>query len=269
MQLKKEATAIDKADPVAAAAAKSVAHLKSVVVPGKPNADAVRALILAAARGHDAGAVLDPVIAYLKQPAKWPKEERIGLGYALAAAERHGKAASTDLEAAAKLVTADQQMDGSYGGSLFDSWRARATLVASGVQPDEVWIILIDRWVRGLTVDTVSDAALLLLALDLAGDVMAEDLRRKALGLVRSRHTAALAEASAAKPPAVFETALVVLALGMLDAEPRMARASYRPEELKDAIARGKAALAAAQRPDGSWPGGVRDSAWALMALLG
>ena len=217
-----------------------------------------RALIVANAKGHDAGAALDPVIAYLKQPAKWPNADRIALGFALAAAERHGKAASTDLEAAAKLITADQQPDGSYGGSLFDTWRARATLVASGIQPDEVWVILIDRWVRGVTVESVTDAALTLLALDLAGDVMAENLRRTALGVVRSKHT----------PSQTFETALVVLALTMLDAEPRMARSSYRPEELKAAIAAGKAALVKQQRADGGWPGTVRDSAWALMALL-
>jgi hypothetical protein len=194
----------------------------------------------------------------LKQPPKWPKGERIALGYALAAAERHGKAASTDLEAAAKLITAEQQQDGSYGGSLFDTWRARATLVASGIQPDEVWVILIDRWVRGVVIESVTDAALTLLALDLAGDVMADNLRRTALGIVRSKHV----------PSQPFETAVVVLALTVLDAEPRMARSTYRPEELKEAIAAGKTALVKQQRADGSWPGTLRDSAWALMALL-
>src|SRR5688572_31808800 len=44
-----------------------------------------------------------------KSAAQWPKADRIALAHALAAAERHGRAASTDLAAAAKLLTGDQQ----------------------------------------------------------------------------------------------------------------------------------------------------------------
>ena len=47
-----------------------------------------------------------------------------------------------------------------------------------------------------------------------------------------------------------------------------MARSSYRPEELKEAINAGKAALVTQQRADGGWPGGATVSAWALLALL-
>jgi len=79
----------------------------------------------------------------------------------------------------------------------------------------------------------------------------------------------------------VFDTALAVLALATLNLEPRLARSTYRPEELKEAIARGRAYLVSQQRPDGSWPETTRPAGqesyaqristtgWALLALLG
>jgi hypothetical protein len=78
----------------------------------------------------------------------------------------------------------------------------------------------------------------------------------------------------------VFDTALAVLALSLLDAEPRLARSAYRPEQLKDAIASGKKYLVSQQRPDGSWPETTRPAdqesyaqristtGWAMLALL-
>jgi len=228
---------------------------------------ATRALILAAARGHVPAAPLDPMIGRLKQPAAWPAGQRIPLAWALAAAERHGRAASTDLAAAAKLVRDTQEADGSYG-SLLDSWRARFILIEAGAQPDEVWITMIDRWVRGAAPETIAEAATVLLALDLAGDVMAENLRRTCLGLLRPAQSAAGGwGAAGSTTTAVMDTALAVMALVVLHAEPRMARSTYRAEELADAIARGKAFLASAQRADGGW-GSLDASGWALLALL-
>lgn len=266
-QAKKEATAIDKADPIAVAAARAVEFLKRRLTPSSPNGEMIRALVIAGAKGHDTAAALDPVLPFLKSPAKWPKAERIALGHALAAAERHGKAASTDLAAAAKLLTGDQQQDGSYG-SILDTWRARHTLIESGMQPDDVWIILIDRWVRGIPqVDTTSEVAAALLALDLSSDVMADNLRRSSLSYLRNAQSQEGGWGPKGDQPTIMDTALAVLALSMLDADPRMARSAYRREELKDAIARGKAYLASQQRPDGSWAAGGAIP-WALLALL-
>ena len=267
MQLKKEATAVDKAGPVPIATTRAVEYLKKQVNAKKPDGEVIRALVIAGAKGYDVGASLDAVLPLLKSPAQWPKADRIALGHALAAAERHGRAASTDLTAAAKLLTADQQQDGSYG-SILDTWRARHTLIESGMQPDDVWIILIDRWVRGISqIDTTRDVAAALLALDLSSDVMADGLRRSSLGYLRNAQTAEGGWGPKADKPTITDTSLAILALSVLDVEPRLARSTYRPEELKDAITRGKAFLASQQRPDGSWAE-AGATPWALLALL-
>jgi hypothetical protein len=274
MQIRKEATAVDKADPIATAIARGVSYLLQTLPSWKqPNGEATRALVLAGAKGYDVGASLDATLNIVKQPSAWPRDQHVALGFALAAAERHGRAASTDVTAAAKLLMAEQQADGSFG-SVLDTWRARVTLIDSGIQPDEVWVILIDRWVRGLTVESVADAAAVLLALDLAGDVMAENLRRTCLGLLRSAQAPTGGWGPDAKP-AIHETTLAVMALAVLDAEPRMARSAYRPEELKAGIQQGKVFLATQQRADGGWPAsgsgdpaGISSTGWVLLALL-
>ena len=267
MQLKKEATAVDQADPIAVATARAVTFVKQRLAPRQPSGEMVRALVIAGATGYDVGPSLDAALPFLKSPAQWPQSQRIPLAHALAAAERHGRAASTDLAAAAKLLTGDQQQDGSYG-SILDTWRARQTLIESGMQPDDVWIILIDRWVRGISeIDTTSEVAAALLALDLSSDVMADNLRRSSLSYLRNAQSKEGGWGPKGDKPTIFDTALAVLALSLLDVEPRLARSTYRPEELKEAIARGKAYLASQQRPDGSWEGGAA-IAWALLALL-
>jgi squalene cyclase len=214
---------------------------------------------------------------------------------ALAVAERHGKAASTDLQAAAKLLVADQQADGSWTlddsqsigspttyGPILATWSARSTLIASGMQPDSFNIVQADRWVRGLAPESVLDAAGTVLALELSSDVMAENLRRNCLSILRQGQSA---DAGGWGPyvtaaPQVFDTAIAVLALSSLEAEPRLARSAYRPEQLKEAIANGKKYLASQQKPDGSWPETTRPAnqesyaqristtAWAMLALL-
>jgi hypothetical protein len=313
-QLKKEATAIDKADPNVAAIAKGVDYLKVEVPKWKAahpcyschnNGDATRALLVAGAKGYDIGTSLDDTLAFLKQPAAWDQNKapsgfddktlaKIQFASALAVAERHGKAASTDLDAAAKLLVAEQQADGSWPldssqsigspatyGTLIATWSARTTLIASGMQPDNFTIVQADRWIRGLKPENVLDASATLLALDQAGDVMAENLRRDCLSIVRQGQapTGGWGPYVTAAPQ-VFDTAIAVLALSSLETEPRLARSAYRPEQLKEAIANGKKYLVSQQRPDGSWPETTRPAdqesyaqristtGWALLALL-
>jgi hypothetical protein len=304
-QLKKEPTAIDKTDPIAVAIARGVGYLTKEVPKWKAehpcyschnNGDATRALLVAGAKGYDIGTSLDDTLTFLKQPGKWDQNKAPD-GFddkQLAVAERHGKAASTDLDQAAKLLVADQKADGSWTldqsqsiaspatyGTIIATWSARTTLIASGMQPDNFTIVQADRWIRGITAENVVDAAATVLALELASDVMAENLRRTCLSIVRNGQApdGGWGPYVTAKPQ-VFDTAMAVLALAMLDVEPRLARSTYRPEELKDAIARGKAYLVSQQRPDGSWPETTRPAnqesyaqristtGWAMLALL-
>lgn len=314
-QMRKDASPVDKADPVATAIARGVGYLTTEVPKWRAehpcyschnNGDAARALLVASAKGYDIGASLDDTLNFLKQPARWAQNKgrdgsgddtrlaRVQFASALAVAERHGKAASTDVEAAAKLLVADQQADGSWTldqsqsiaspvtyGAIIATWSARTTLISSGMQPDTFTIAQADRWFRGVTPENVIDAAGTLLGLDLASDVMAENLRRTSLQIVRQGQSPSGGWGPyVTAAPQVFDTAMAVLALSLLDVEPRLARSTYRPEELKDAIAKGKAYLVAQQRPDGSWPETTRPAdqesyaqristtGWAMLALL-
>jgi hypothetical protein len=301
-------------DPAAAAIGRGVAFLRVEVPKWRKehpcyschnNGDATRALLVAGARGHDIGDALDDTLNFLKDPARWDQNKapgglddkklaRVQFASALAVAERHGRAAGTDVEKAARLLATDQTADGSWTldssqslgspatyGTIIATWSARSTLIASGMQPDAFPIVQADRWLRGLTVENVLDASAVILGLDQAGDVMAENLRRNALSLVRTGQAPGGGWGPfVTAAPQVFDTALAVLALSTLDAEPRLARSSYRPEELKDAIARGKQYLIAQQRKDGSWPETTRPAdqesyaqristtGWAMLALL-
>jgi len=313
-QLKKEAPAVDKGDPSAGAMTRGVGYLTKEVPKWKAehpcyschnNGDAARALLAAGARGYDIGTSLDDTLAFLRQPAKWDQNRapdgvddkqlaRVQFASALALAERHGNAASADIEAAAKLLVADQHADGSWTldrsqsiaspatyGTIIATWSARITLISSGMQPDNFTIVQADRWIRGITVENVIDAAGTVLALDLASDVMAENLRRTSLSIIRNGQSpdGGWGPYVTAKPQ-VFDTAMSVLALSLLNVEPRLARSTYRPEELKEAIAKGKAYLVSQQRADGSWPETTRPAdqesyaqristtGWALLALL-
>jgi squalene cyclase len=110
---------------------------------------------------------------------------------------------------------------------------------------------------------------------------MAENLRRTCLSLLRTGQSSDGGWGPyVTAAPQVFDTALAVLALSSLEAEPRLARSAYRPEQLKEAIANGKKYIVSQQRPDGSWPETTRPAnqdsyaqristtGWALLALF-
>jgi hypothetical protein len=233
--------------------------------------DAARALLMAANRGHDVGQAVADTRTFLQNPAGWAANKgheadeslmRLQFAAALAAGGENDANPSPALVDAAKIILADQMPDGSWApdasdppnspltwGTAVATWMARSTLIASGREPDDFAVAQTDRWLRTVDVETVPDAAGVVLGLGVTSDA--------------------------------FDTALVVLALQQLESDPRLARSTYRVEELRAAIAKGRTWLIEAQRDDGSWPETMRGSAttseaqrlsttaWALMALLG
>ena len=130
-------------------------------------------MIVASARGTTSATALDDTISFLKDPSKWDQNKapgglddktlaRIQFASALAVAERHGRAASTDLQAAAKVLVADQKADGSWTldssqslgspatyGTIIATWSARSTLIASGKEPDDFSVVQADAGCAG------------------------------------------------------------------------------------------------------------------------
>jgi len=269
------------------------------------NGDAARALLMAANRGHDVGQAVTDTRTFLQNPAGWAANKgheadeslmRLQFAAALAAAGENDLSPSPALVEAAKALLADQMPDGSWApdasdppnspltwGTAVATWMARSTLIASGREPDDFAVAQTDRWLRTVEVETVPDAAGVVLGLGVTSDVMADKQRAKYLNLLRfaQRDTGGWGAAPNAEYATTFDTALVVLALQQLESDPRLARSTYRVEELRAAIARGRTWLVEAQRDEGSWPETMRGSAttseaqrlsttaWALMALLG
>jgi hypothetical protein len=269
------------------------------------NGDATRALLAARQRGHDIGSALDDTLAFLNDPARWDQNKtqggdddkplaRLHFASALAASEAAAPKPSAALVAAARIIEADQKQDGSWTldasqslgspttyGTALATASARSTLIAAGREPDDFAVAQIDRWMRTVEVANVIDAAAVVLGLGISEDVMGDKQRRQCLAILRegqSKDGGWGPFVSAA--PQVFDTAVAVLALTQLLVEPRLARSTYRVEELKDAIARGRVWLVAQQRSDGSWPETTRPAnqesyaqristtGWALLALL-
>lgn len=269
------------------------------------NGDAARALLLAANRGHDVGDALTETRTFLQNPAGWAGNKshgddevlmRLQFAAALAAAGEKDLNPSPALVEAAKIILADQAQDGSWApdasdpphspltwGTAVATWMARTTLIASGREPDDFAVAQTDRWLRTVEVATVPDAAGVVLGLGVTSDVMADKQRAKYLNLLRfaQRESGGWGAEPNAEYSTAFDTALVLLALQQLETDPRLARSTYRIDELRAAIAKGRAFLADMQRPDGSWPETLRGvskgsdaqrlstTAWALTALLG
>jgi hypothetical protein len=219
--------------------------------------DAARALFLASARGHDVGDGLKATEAFLEAPAQWASNKgheadeglaRLQFAAALAAAGERDLRPSDALVEAATLILADQQLDGSWmpdasdgpgspltWGTAVATWMARSTLIASGRQPDDFAVAQTDRWLRTVEVSSVSDASGVVLGLGVTSDVMADKHRAKYLNLLRfaQRDSGGWGAQPNAEEPTVFDTALVLIALQQLETDPRLARSTYRVEELR------------------------------------
>jgi hypothetical protein len=269
------------------------------------NGDAARALFLASPRGIDIGESLADTRAFLQNPSGWTANKshgddevlmRLQFAAALAAEGEKDLNPSPALVEAAKLLLADQTKEGTWEPDASDppssplTWgtaiataMARNTLIASGRQPDDFAVAATDRWLRTVDVETVPDAAGIVLGLGVTSDVMADKQRAKYLNLLRfaQREGGGWGAEPNAEYATAFDTAIVLLALEQLESDPRLARSTYRVEELRAAIEKGRKFLVEMQRPDGSWPETVRGASkssealrlsttgWALAALLG
>ena len=273
------------------------------------NGDAARALIVAASKGHEVGAAMDDTLAWLRQPSRWnfnkpgpPTREPGALGVktqggiddktlarvqfagALGLAVDAGRASRDALADAAVIVAADQTRDGSWQldtsqslgspatyGTALATWAARRALVASHRDDMKPAIAKADGWLRAANVQTVVDAAAVLLGLEQATDAAAVAQRARALQTL----TQGAAPSGGWGPyvssaPQVFDTALALLALNAIE----------RDAKIDGMIQRGRAYLIAQQLPDGSWPETTRPAnqesyaqristtGWALLALM-
>lgn len=269
------------------------------------NGDAARALLMASHRGQDVGDSLSDTRAFLQNPGGWPANKshgddeglmRLQFAAALAAAGEKDLNPAPALVEAAKVILGDQLPDGSWApdasdppnspltwGTTVATWMARSTLISAGREPDDFAVAQTDRFLRTVEATTVPDAAGVILGLGVTSDVMADKQRARYLNLLRfaQRDSGGWGALPNAESTTVFDTALVLLALQQLETDPRLARSTYRVEELKAAIDKGRAFLVAQQQADGSWAetmrGGSASSeaqrlsttAWVLMALLG
>lgn len=261
--------------------------------------------MVAGMRGYDIGSSVDQTTDFLRVPSQWDQNKapggfddrtlaRIQFASALTVAARAGRAPDSTLVDAAKIIAADQQGDGSWTldaskslaspttyGTLLATASARAILVASGREPDDFSIVQTDRFFRGVQVENVIDAAAVVLGLDVAEDVMAENLRATCLRIIREGQAPNGGWGPYVTAPAqVFDTAMALQALNLMESDVRLPRKVYRPEELRDAITRARDYLVSQQKADGSWPETTRPpdqvsyaqristTGWALLALL-
>jgi hypothetical protein len=229
---------------------------------------------------------------YLSHPDRWVSKDkseppilmRVQFGAALVEALDAGIVKERQaLLDAAKLIAAEQRKDGSwrvdaYGssgspttlGTALTTHLARRVLLTADAKKYAEQLAKTDKWLRQAEVDSVLDAASLLLALD-GEDDAAKLQRGRCLDLLRKsqdRKGGWGPTAKAASEP--FDTALALLALMRLSGE----------DGVKVMLKRGREALLAMQEKEGNWPETTRPagevsyaqriatSAWATRALL-
>ena len=226
------------------------------------NGDAARALIAAAALGFSAGGAMDDTLDWLRRPLNWDRNKteggiddkplaRIQFAGALRLAVAGGHASRAALGEAAEVVAADQNADGSWQldtsqsigspatyGSTLATAMARRTLAASELEHLKPALARADDWLRSAKVESVVDAAAVLLGLEHAGDARARAQRERALATLRAGQGADGGWGPyVTVGPQVFDTALAILALdeiaGYVElAEPVFSASDYAPSRL-------------------------------------
>ena len=269
------------------------------------NGDAARALIAAAARGFTVGTAMDDTLDWLRRPGGWNKNKttggiddkplaRIQFASALRLAVDNRRATRDVLGEAAQIVAADQKSDGSWQldssqslgspatyGTTLATAAARRTLAVSSREDLKPSLAKADAWLRSTRVETVIDAAAVLLALERADDAPARTQRERALRTLQAGQSPGGGWGPYVNVgPQVFDTALALLALDELRTTPSLAAPVFSSAQFAQAVARGREYLTSQQNDDGSWPETTRPAnqesyaqristtGWALLALL-
>ncbi len=271
------------------------------------NGDAARALYTAVLRGEPVEPdALQETTAWLQNPAAWDDNAlgrefadktlaRIQFAGALVDAMLAGEIIDpAPLADAAAAIANDQTDDGSWQlaaghrigspatyGQTLATWAALRALRQADIADLAPAITRADAWVRGVEVQTVIDAASVLMALGDAADAAAVAQRQRCLELIKDGRAPSggwgAYLTSAVEP---FDTALVMLALQPLLGQPELAVPAIDVDALKDLVAGGRAFLLEEQLDDGSWvettrPAGqqsyaqyISTTGWATLALL-
>jgi squalene cyclase len=269
------------------------------------NGDAARALIVASRRGHDVGTAIDDTLAWLREPQRWNHNKttggiddkplaRIQFAGALRLAVDAGLAPEAALADAAGVVAADQHRDGSWRldtsqslgspttyGTALATWAATRTLHDAARDDLAPAVARARSWLRTASVETLVDAAAVVLALGRDSDRDAQTQRQRALDTVkRGQSSSGGWGPYTTVGPEAFDTALVTLALIDLAGQPSLASPAYTAAEWRRAITRGRDYLRQQQLADGSWPETTRPpnqesyaqristTGWALLALM-
>ena len=271
------------------------------------NGDAARALFTAMRLGHDVpSAAVDDTADWLRTPERWD-DNALGLEFsdqALARIQFAGAlldaidagliADAAPLVEAAALVAEDQRADGSWRldssgsigspatyGTTLATRSALETLRRADADTHSAAIAAGERWLRGLEVKTVLDAAAVVLGLGHADDDAAVRQRQACLQLlVDGRAPSGGWGAYLTTPTEPFDTAVVLLALVSLLDRPGQTAPILEPTDHRRFIVEGRAYLLAEQLDDGSWiettrpPGQqsyaqwISTTGWATLALL-
>ncbi|CEF48438.1 unnamed protein product [uncultured bacterium] len=261
------------------------------------NGDAARALYHAVSRGY---AVEDHALAettgWLAEPDRWDRNggdgpfsdkrlARVQFAAALAAAHRAGRVTDPQvLRRACDRLVRDQAADGSwplegedepgspaaYGRSLA-TYLARKALESGASDRFRGPIEKADRWLLGHEVETVIDAAVMLMATSSDRSPRAATVRGRSLDLLRKAQSRDGGWGPFVKsPPEVFDTAMALIGLAT----------SADSHGTRPHLLLGRSFLVARQQADGGWiettrPSGaesyaqrISTSGWATMALL-
>ncbi|MEQ1694100.1 MAG: hypothetical protein ABMA00_22615, partial [Gemmatimonas sp.] len=247
------------------------------------NGDATRALLVAARHDFDVAKPLSQTLN-TQPPEHWKPLaagdldgkalSRIAFANALVDAVTATAASREQLWAVTDLLAADQKADGSFRvdpaeaeglgaplipgspaslGTALATVSARRALIAAGKAEYRPVIERAGIWLRRVPVAAPLDAAAVLLGVADAADATGREQRARALATLRTTQHADGGWGTSQDSDA-FRTAVALLAL----ASNRTGDGAFQPSEIKKAIARGRAFLTVAQRPDGTWQESVR-----------